>query len=281
MNKNMMIVERCINEVERKIMLLSGKRRVLNIFSLTDDSSAHLYMKRKVEEGERYGVKVVIHTPKTTKELHEAMKKLAEDESNRIIIQKPFDESKWGSLKELHSLIPSYMDVDGFGFTMLDIVETKGFDDMFNNPRFSPTAKGVLLIMDKLTNGEFGGKRVAVIGKGLTSGLPIGLMTAQLGCTVRWMNSNTFKNDMRRLVNDTDFVIGCTGVPNIIDKECCIDPSISGKYINVGMSRIDGKWYGDINFDEIQNLENTDFCNNLFGSTGKLTTLCLILNTLL
>lgn len=281
MDNNVIVVENCIAEIERKIKSLNSKSRILNIFSLTDDPSAHLYMKRKVEEGERYGVKVVIHTPKSISELHNIINRLAENKSNRIIIQKPFDESKWGNLKELHSLIPSYMDVDGFGFTMLDIAETKGFDDMLNNPRFSPTAKGVLLIMDRLVNGEFGGKRVVVVGKGLTSGLPIGLMTAQLGCTVRWINSNTFKNDMRRLVNDSDFVIGCTGVPNIIDKECCIDPSISGKYINVGMSKVDGKWYGDINFGEIQKLENTEFCNNLFGSTGKLTTLCLILNTLL
>lgn len=278
---NKIIIDNCVEEIERRIGELSSIDRVLNIISLTDDPSAGLYMKRKVETGEKYNVPVVIHNPNSRIELQETVERLSLDDRNRIIIQKPFDENKWGSLKSLHKMIPEHMDVDGFGFTMLDIVETRGFEDMMNNPRFSPTAKGVLMIMNSLNGGEFRGNKVTVLGKGLTSGLPIGLMAAQLGCTVRWLNSGTKSEDMKRLVEFSEYVIGCTGKPNIINKDCCINSSIGGKYINVGMTKIDGKWYGDINFEEIQSQLNTVFCNNLFGSTGKLTTLCLILNTLL
>lgn len=278
---NEIIVDMCVREIDARIKELQSVNRVLNIISLTDDPSARLYMKRKVEMGEKYNVPVKIHNPNTYSDLLRLMSKLKDDKRNRVIIQKPFDESKWGSLKSLHKMIPEQMDVDGFGFTMLDIVETKSFEDMFNNPRFSPTAKGVLMIMKSLNKGEFKGERVTVLGKGLTSGLPIGLMAAQLGCTVRWVNSGSKPNDVKRLVEFSDYVIGCTGRPNIINNECCIDSSIGGKYINVGMTKIDDVWYGDINFEEIQSNPNTIFCNNLFGSTGKLTTLCLILNTLL
>ena len=54
-------------------------------------------------------------------------------------------------------------------------------------------------------------------------------------------------------------------------------------YINIGMFRDeeDGKLKGDINYNEIIELENTLYCNRLFNSTGKLTTMCLILNTVL
>lgn len=281
---NVEIVDLCVKDIEEVISYLSSKnkkQRVLNIFSLTDDPSAKLYMNRKVKTGEKYNVPVIIHTPENKEELINTLKVLSKDKENRIIIQKPFDESVWGKLKDIHSLIPDFMDVDGFGFSMLDIVDTASWDDMVRNPRFSPTAKGVLMMMHKLTNGELEGNRVAVIGKGITSGLPIGIMASQLGCSVRWANSKTDKNDLKNLIKNSTFVISCTGRPNLINEQFSVNSEYVGYYINVGMTKITDKWYGDIDFKQIKELPNTMYCNELFNSTGKLTTLCLILNTLL
>lgn len=281
---NKEIMKICIRNVEETISYLSEnnkKQRILNIFSLTDDPSAKLYMDRKVETGKKYDVPVIIHSPENKEELIKCVKALIKNKENRIIFQKPFDESIWGSLQELHSLIPDYMDVDGFGFSLIDIVNTTSWDDIMTNPRFSPTAKGVFGIMHTLTNGEFKGNRVAVIGKGLTSGLPIGVMASQLGCSVRWANSSTEKDDLKNLISNSNFVISCTGRPNLINADYAVDKDYVGYYINVGMYKTNDKWYGDIDFKQINELSNTMYCNTLFNSTGKLTTLYLILNTLL
>lgn len=287
-NKTESILNCATNYIEDAIQILkkSNPNRVLHIVSLSDDPSSESYMKNKCKMGEKYGVETIIHRPKDKNELNFLMLKLSINKENRVIVQCPFDQNKWGTIEEIIRPLPDFMDVDGFKFNNLDLINTKSFDDMINNPNFSPTAKGVLTIMEYCllySNRIFDGRKVTVIGKGLTSGLPIAMMCEQLGATVTWCNSRTDSRYRDISIHDSDFIISCAGT----SKEYLVTPlnksnNPNACYINVGMSKgEDGKLKGDIDYKTISPLNNTLFCNPLLGSTGKLTTMCLILNTLL
>lgn len=286
-NKTEIILQEAINYIEDKIKILAeNNERVLHIVSLSNDAASESYMKNKCKMGEKYGVKTIIHRPTSEFELDTLMIKLSLNKNNRVIVQCPFDQKRWGSIREIMKPLPDFMDVDGFGFNMLDLIGTKSFDDMFNNPNFSPTAKGVLTLMKfclLYSNRIFEGTKVTVIGKGLTSGLPIAIMSEQLGCTVTWCNSKTSEFRRSIAVDGSNFIISCAGT----GKEDLVNRDIKSSYdnacyINVGMSRNEeGKLKGDIDYDTISKLDNTLFCNPLLGTTGKLTTMCLIINTLL
>ena len=272
------LVDKLIIEAKEKL----ESERELHIISLSDDGASESYMNNKLKMADKYNVPATIHRPQAKYELISLLADLSSIKNNRIIIQCPFDENKWGKLEELMKMIPKRMDVDGFDFSMIDLVNTKSFEDMINNPNFSPTAKGVLLLLGACFDFNIKGKEINVIGKGLTSGLPIATMCEQLGATVFWCNSKTDDYTFKSISSGSDVIISCTGVPNLIGREHSINKYIEAYYINVGMNRDeDGKLKGDINYDEIIDLPNTRFCNKLFGTTGKLTTMCLILNTVL
>lgn len=286
-NKTELIMEEAIKYIEEKIKILAeNSERKLHIVSLSNDAASESYMRNKCKMGEKYGIETIIHRPKSEFELETLMIKLSLNKNNRVIVQCPFDQKKWGTMREVMKPIPGFMDVDGFEFSNLDLINTKSFDDMFNNPNFSPTAKGVLTIMKfclLYSNKVFGGTNVTVIGKGLTSGLPIATMCEQLGCTVTWCNSKTQLESRDINIANSKIIISCagTGREDIVTK---LNKSMSDNacYINVGMNRGEnGKLKGDIDYESISQLDNTLFCNPLLGSTGKLTTMCLILNTLL
>lgn len=256
------------------------EKRILNIISLSDDPASASYMKNKVNMGNKYGIKVVIHKPKNKKELHILLIKLKKNINNRIIIQCPFDEKKWGSLNELLYTIPDYMDVDGFKFNLSNLNKIKHIDQMFTNPTFSPTAKGVIALIEKAYNGKTKAKQITVLGKGLTSGLPIALMCEQLGYTVTWCNSKTLSKVREESIKKSDIIVSCVG-KEMINKEIHSEMP-NACYINVGMFEDENnKLKGDINYDDVIQFENTLYCNKLFGTTGKLTTMYLILNTVL
>lgn len=288
MNRTELILDKTFEDLDFMIKELKNinPHRVLHIICLSDDPASASYVRNKVVTGQKYNIKVIVHRPRNKSELIELLISLSKDTNNRIIIQSPFDTYKWGSMNELMQHIPKYMDVDGFEFSMLDLINIKTFDDMILHPNFSPTAKGVLLMMKNvmiergLDGKNFNSQEVTVIGKGLTSGLPIAMMCEQLGATVGWCNSKT-KTDVRDYyITGSNFVISCAGVESLVNKSNASKME-DVSYINVGMSRgEDGKLKADINY-ELSECDNTMLCNKLFGTTGKLTCTCLLMNVLL
>ena len=279
------ITNSVMNDIDALIKSSIAKldeQRVLHIISLSNDAASASYMKNKVAMGARYGIEVKIHKPRYKGELIDILNKLNKDSRNRIIIQCPFNEDDWGRLSELLHYIPDYMDVDGSKFNLLNLNKIQNLDQTLLYPTFSPTAKGVISLINKAYEGlDMKGTRVTVLGKGLTSGLPIALICEQLGYTVSWCNSRTPVQTRNNHIKDSKIVISCVG-KEMINKENKSDFE-DACYINIGMFRDeeDGKLKGDINYNEIIELENTLYCNRLFNSTGRLTTMCLILNTVL
>ena len=272
-----LVIDKIDKLIKEKVEI--NKDRTLHIISLSDDPASEIYMRNKVNMAKEYGINAIIHKPKDKFELFNIMiSEVFSSINNRFIIQLPYDTSKWNTDNLINSNL-KFMDVDGFKFDLQDLVRIKNIDDMINHPNFSPTAKGVLLILDTLFDGNIKGKQATILGKGITSGLPIALMCEQLGLTVTWCNSSTLNRIRQETIENSEIIVSCVG-KEIINKDLHSKMD-NACYVNVGMFKEDDKLKGDINYNDVIELDNTLFCNKLFNSTGKLTTMCLILNTVL
>lgn len=273
-----LVIDKIDKLIREKVEI--NKNRTLHIISLSDDPASEIYMRNKVNMAKEYGINAIIHKPKDKLGLYNIMiSEVFSSINNRFIMQLPYDTNKWNITDNLINSNLKFMDIDGFKFDLQDLTRIKNIDDMINHPNFSPTAKGVLLILDTLFDGNIKGRQATILGKGITSGLPIALMCEQLGLTVTWCNSSTLNRIRQETIENSEIIVSCVG-KEIINKD--LHSKIDNAcYINVGMFKEEDKLKGDINYNDIIELDNTLFCNKLFNSTGKLTTMCLILNTVL
>jgi methylenetetrahydrofolate dehydrogenase (NADP+)/methenyltetrahydrofolate cyclohydrolase len=269
--------------------------RTLNIVRLTDDPVVESYMKGKINACLEYGVNYLIHEPQDKAELLKLLDKLSEDKSQKILIQTPIDEERFGDIHSIMFFVDPVQDVDGFHFPMSKFVQYNTILDFMRDKNFSPTAKGVLSTMyagrcqkgyqmtgqvsKKPVANNLRGETITIIGSGLTSGCPIAYACIALGATVYVANSTTCLLDLQAMVADSTIVVSCAGVPHTVNKAICSQRD-NAIYINVGMSRENGKTVGDIDIEEIEELPNTLFVNPLFGSTGRFTCQYVVYNTL-
>ncbi len=273
------MIEKISSQIEFSINNTNNSNTIkpkLNIFYLSSDIPSLKYINNKITKAKKFNVDVTLHQPKNKTELTNKLLIIPREE--KVIIQYPIDSKTFGDIKELYQLyINKNQDVDGFLFDLLDITYCNTIEDFLNHKSFSPTAKGVLQILNSL-NVNLEGKNVTVLGKGLTSGLPIGNAISKLGANLNWLDKNCALEDFKNIIENSEIIISCTGVKNLINKDI---HSLKEKaiYINVGMSSDENnKIIGDINYEEISRLENTFYVNNVLNSTGLLTTLNLIFN---
>lgn len=86
------------------------------------------------------------------------------------------------------------------------------------------------------------GARVAVVGRGVTVGRPLGLLMTRRSENATVTLCHTGTRDLHTCVREADIVVAAAGVPGIITAQM-IKPGAA--VLDVGVSRIDGKVAGD------------------------------------
>jgi methylenetetrahydrofolate dehydrogenase (NADP+)/methenyltetrahydrofolate cyclohydrolase len=87
------------------------------------------------------------------------------------------------------------------------------------------------------------GARVAVIGRGLTVGRPLGLLLTRRSENATVTLCHTGTRDLAAEVRRADIVVAAAGVPGLITAEM-VQPGAA--VLDVGVSRVDGKIAGDV-----------------------------------
>ena len=87
------------------------------------------------------------------------------------------------------------------------------------------------------------GARVAVIGRGLTVGRPLGLLLTRRSENATVTLCHTGTRDLAGEVRRADIVVAAAGVPGLIRPEM-VQPGAA--VLDVGVSRVDGKIAGDV-----------------------------------
>jgi methylenetetrahydrofolate dehydrogenase (NADP+)/methenyltetrahydrofolate cyclohydrolase len=90
------------------------------------------------------------------------------------------------------------------------------------------------------------GARVAVVGRGVTVGRPLGLMLTRRAQNATVTLCHTGTRDLASEVRRADIVVAAAGVPHLITPDMVMP---GAAVLDVGVSRVDGKPVGDVHPD--------------------------------
>lgn len=122
---------------------------------------------------------------------------------------------------------------------------------------------------------ETRGKEVAILGRGLTVGRPLGLLMTRKGidATVTLLHSAT--RDIPGILSRADIVVAAIGQPHFV-KPDWIKPGAA--VLDVGITRVDGKLVGDV---DPAVMEVAGFVSPNPGGVGPMTRAMLLRNVVL
>lgn len=239
---------------------------ILAVVTVGDDEASKVYVENKRKACEYCGMSMMHFSYKATVRESEVIKKIEElndDKSvNGIILQLPIPK-KFNTKKILNTISP-LKDVDG----LTDISQGK---IMGGDATFIPcTPKGILEIFDHYKI-DLEGRHVVVIGRSDLVGKPIMLECINRNATVTMCHSKT--KDLGKYTKDADVLIVAVGHKHLIDKTMVKKGVV---IIDVGISRIEGKIYGDVNPDVES---KASYVTPVPGGVGPMTVAMLLKNT--
>lgn len=238
----------------------------LAIILVGNNEASKLYIKNK----EKYCTEVGIKVDKYL---------LAEDTSEEVLINliKDLNEDKEVTGIILQSPVPNGIDFDKCSGMILPSKDVDGFtkDNVYNlylnKKSILPcTVKGIIKLLEHY-NIEVNGKNVAIIGRGNIVGKPLAMALENRNATVSLLHSKT--KDLKMFTKDADIVVVACGIPKLLKKDMIKEGSV---VIDVGISRVDGKIVGDIDFDNIKDI--AAFVTPNPGGVGPMTVAMIIDN---
>ena len=134
------------------------------------------------------------------------------------------------------------------------------------------TAAGIIELILR-TGSEIKGKHSVIVGRSNIVGKPTALMLLHQHSTVTICHSRT--KDLKEITRQADILIAAIGKAKFITGDMVKDDAI---VIDVGINRIDGKLFGDCDFEEIKNVAGA--ITPVPGGVGPMTVAMLLKNTL-
>lgn len=241
---------------------------ILAVVTVGDDEASKVYVENKRKACEYCGMSMMHFSYDAKVRESEVIKKIKElnkDKSvNGIILQLPIPK-KFNTKKILNTISP-LKDVDG----LTDISQGK---ILGGDATFIPcTPKGILEIFDYYKI-NLEGKNVVVIGRSDLVGKPIMLECINRNATVTMCHSKTV--DLKKYTKNADVLIVAVGKKHLINKSMVKEGVV---IIDVGITRIEGKIYGDVN-PNVE--EKASYVTPVPGGVGPMTVAMLLKNTMI
>ncbi|MDB4018764.1 bifunctional methylenetetrahydrofolate dehydrogenase/methenyltetrahydrofolate cyclohydrolase [Aquiluna sp.] len=136
------------------------------------------------------------------------------------------------------------------------------------------TPSGILELLGRYEV-ELAGAEVAVVGRGLTVGRPLGLMLSRKGVDATPTLLHSASKDLESAIRRADIVVAAIGSPHFIKPEW-IKPGAA--VLDVGITRVAGKLLGDV--EPLVN-EVAGFVSPNPGGVGPMTRAMLLKNVVL
>ena len=115
------------------------------------------------------------------------------------------------------------------------------------------------------------GSNVVIVGRGNIVGHPLSLALENMDATVTLAHSKT--KNLASITENADILISATGVKHLITKDMV---KYGSTVIDVGVTRVDGKIYGDVDFENIKDIAKYITPNP--GGVGPMTVAMIIDN---
>ncbi len=245
-----------------------GRKVALAVIIVGDDPASHTYVNNKIKGCEQVGFRSICHrfddgVPQ--EQVADVLKQLANDDTvDGILVQLPLP--KGYDSEYLLSLIPDSKDVDGFSPANTGLLS-------MNRPNtVSCTPLGIMSLLAS-TGRELKGKHAVVIGRSNTVGKPMAMLLLNADCTVTVCHSRT--RDIAEIARQADILVAAVGRAGFVTADMVKDGAI---VIDVGINRIDGKLYGDVDFASVAH--KCSYITPVPGGVGPMTISMLLKNTL-
>ena len=236
------------------------------------DKPSHIYVAskhKKAQEAGMISVGVHLEDDATQEQVEAEVRRLAADPSvHGILVQLPLP--KHLDAEPVLALLPPEKDVDG-------LTERSMGRLLRGLPGHAPcTPLGVMRLLERYEI-PTKGKKVVVIGRSTLTGLPQLVLFLRKGgdATTTCTHSHTSPEDLKAYCREADIIVSCVGIARLITAEH-VKPGAT--VIDVGVSRIEAKIVGDVDFDAVQAVAGA--ITPMPGGTGPMTIGCLLENTL-
>jgi methylenetetrahydrofolate dehydrogenase (NADP+) / methenyltetrahydrofolate cyclohydrolase len=255
------IAAKILNSLKPQVKQLkeSGIIPKLAIILIGNDVSSQAYIKQKRLKAEEIGagIKLYHFNEITQNKLIDLINKLNEDTKiHGIIVQRPLPEDIDKNL--ISRNISLEKDVDGFND-----------ESIFS----APVALAVIEILNSIGIADLSSKKIVVLGKGETAGLPIIKLLDKMEVDFEIIDSQTDNRD--KIITNANILISAVGKENIITPQLLNKNQI---LIGVGLYQKDGKLKGDYEVSEIEG--KVKYFTPTLGGVGPVNVAFLLKNLL-
>ena len=238
----------------------------LAVIQIGNDEASNIYIKAKEKACDKIGINFIHVKFESDVNEQEVINKIVELNNdnyvNGILLQLPIPP-KFNQYKLLN-LINKNKDVDG----LTDI--NAGLLFKGNNNLVPCTPLGIINLL-KEYNIEISGKHAVVIGRSNLVGKPLAMLLLQNGATVTICHSKT--GNLKEFTKQADILISAVGKKDLITKNMVKEGVV---VVDVGMNRVDGVVYGDVDFENIKDIAS--YITPVPGGVGPMTVAMLLSN---
>ncbi len=265
-----MLRDQTVAKIKSTIVAAGNPKICLATVLVGDDAPSHIYVDNKHKKAQEAGmVSRGVNLPATSSqaEVEQAVAELVADKSvHGILVQLPLP--KHIDTESVLSLLPVEKDVDGLTERSLGRL-VRGLKG-----HVPCTPLGVMRLLEKYKI-ETRGKRVVVIGRSALTGLPQMLLLVRRGADATATVAHKSTLDMVAVCREADIIIAAAGSARMVTA-AHVKPGAT--VIDVGVTRIDNKIVGDVDFEAVQSIAGA--ITPMPGGTGPMTIACLLENTL-
>lgn len=249
------IREEILEDLKEKVKDLN---LTLAVIQIGEDPASSIYIGQKEKMCNNLGINFKHYNLKddvNNDEVISLINKLNNDETTGILLQLPIpkhlDEQK------ILNTINYKKDVDGL--TNANVANL-----VLNERGLIPcTPKGVMTIL-KHYNINLNGKKVVIIGRSNLVGKPLFNLMLNENATVTLCHSKT--KDLKEYTLNADIVVAAVGKPKFVTEDMIREGAI---VVDVGISRVDGKVVGDVDYDNIK--DKASYITPVPGGVGPMT----------
>lgn len=257
-----------LEELKKKVQKLNENLSLL-VIQVGNDEASNVYIKQKEKAALEVGYNF-IHKHYTEdiseEDLINSIQKYNNDNLiTGIMVQMPIPKTL-NSTTILNTINP-LKDVDGL--TSVNVGKL-----VQNIEGLVPcTAKGIIDLLDYYQI-PLEGSNVVVIGRSILVGKPVSYLLTNRNASVTLLHSKS--QNIKDYTKRADIVIVAVGIPHFLKEDMVKDNAI---VIDVGISRIDGKLVGDVDFDKVK--DKCRYITPVPGGVGPMTVYELMNNVYL
>lgn len=266
----MQLRDETVAKIKATITAAGNPKICLATVLIGDDPPSHIYVANKHKKAQEAGMVskgLQLPADATQAQVEKAVSELVADKTvHGILVQLPLP--KHINTEAVLALLPVEKDVDGLTERSLGRL-------VRDLPGHVPcTPLGVVRILQRY-NIETVGKRVVVIGRSALVGLPQMLLLVRRGADATVTVAHKSTKDMIEVCREADIIIAAAGAARMVTA-AHVKPGAT--VIDVGVTRINNKIVGDVDFDAVQAVAGA--ITPMPGGTGPMTIACLLENTL-